>query len=176
MLAFGSEGLYQWLVTDEDFDLLQLCPEVVLGKYVAVTSIDSGQLVPTEQEVAAGWQNRGRIAYSPEIRKIEELPRVGWDEWYIFDSAPDLGARHLGENIFEVPRQQGHVSVFVNYGFTLQPPERNGLSDLFWEQLIRISPESYLADNDYLTFVTMNKALFASVQNAAKALKKLRTG
>lgn len=37
MLTFGSEGAYEWLVTDQQFDLLQLCPEIVLGKYVAIT-------------------------------------------------------------------------------------------------------------------------------------------
>jgi hypothetical protein len=171
MLTVGSQRLYDWLVTDEDFDLLQLCPEVVLGKYVAVTSIDSGQLVPTEQQVASGWQSRGEIAYSPKIQNIKELPHAGWDEWYIFENAPDLGTSHLGENIFEVPQQQGHVSVFVNYGFALHTPERSSLSKLFWEQLVRIRPESYLADNDYLSFVTMNKTLFASVQDAVKALR-----
>jgi hypothetical protein len=62
MLTVGSEGLYEWLVSDQEFDLLQLCPEVVLGKYVAVTSIDSSQLVPTENETAAGWQSRAGIA------------------------------------------------------------------------------------------------------------------
>jgi hypothetical protein len=41
---------------------------------------------------------------------------------------------------------------------------------MFWQQLVRIQPESYVADNDYLSFVTMNKALFARVHDAVKAL------
>jgi len=98
-----------------------------------VTSIDSSQLVPTEQETAAGWQSREKMAYSLQIQTLEELPRAGWDEWYVFDNATDLGASHLAENIFEVPQRQGHVSVFVNYGFALYPPERSGLSNLFCE-------------------------------------------
>ena len=170
MFTVGSQGSYEWLVTDENFDLLQLCPEIVLGKYVAVTSIDSGQLIPDDKETAAGWQSRGKIAYSPKIQTIEELPRAGWDEWYIFDNATDLGTSHLAENIFEVAQEQGHVSVFVNYGFALHPLQRSGLSNLFWEQLVRIRPESYIADNDYLSFVSKNRALFASVHDAVKAL------
>jgi hypothetical protein len=59
MLTTGSQGLYEWLVTDQQFDLLQICPEVALGKYIAITSIDSGTLVPNEREVAAGWESRG---------------------------------------------------------------------------------------------------------------------
>src|SRR6478672_10797898 len=101
MLTVGSEGLYEWLVTDQQFDLLQLCPDIVLGKYVAITSIDSGSLVPTEKEMAAGWQSRGKIAYSPQIQSVAEVPSAGWDEWYIFDMAVDLGTSDLGENIFE---------------------------------------------------------------------------
>lgn len=171
MLAAGSHGEYEWLVTDENFDLLQLCPEVVQGKYVAVTSIDSGELIPTEQETAAGWQRREKIAYSPKIRNQEELPRGGWDEWYIFNAPTDLGISHLAENIFEVPLQEGHLSVLVNYCFALHPPERaKGLADLFWPQLVRIRPESYVADNDYLTFVTMNKTFFARVHDVVNAL------
>jgi len=171
MFTVGSQGSYEWLVTDEKFDVLQLCPEIVLGKYVAVTSIDSGQLIPTDKETAAGWQSRAKIAYSPKIENAQDLPHDGWDEWYIFNTPTDLGTSHLTENIFEVPQEQGQVSVLVNYGFALHPPERSkNLATVFWEQLARIGPESYVADNDYLTFVSMNKSLFASVRDAVKAL------
>jgi hypothetical protein len=171
MLTVGSQGLYEWLVTDQQFDLLQICPEVVLGKHIAITSIDSSPLVPTDEETAAGWESRRKIAYSPKIQTIQGLPRAGWDEWYIFDNPTDLGTSHLEENIFEVPQEHGHVSVLVNYGFALDPPERSKyFATLFWEQLARIRPESYVADNDYLTFASMNKPLFASVRDAVKAL------
>ena len=42
MFTVGSQESYEWFVTDGDFDLLELCPEIVLGKYVAVTFIASG--------------------------------------------------------------------------------------------------------------------------------------
>ena len=171
MFTVGSQASYEWLVTDENVDLLELCPEIVLGKYVAITSIDSGQLIPTDKETAAGWRSRAKIAYSPKIENAEDLPREGWDEWYIFNTPIDLGTSHLAENIFEVPQEQGHLSVLVNYGFALHPPERaHHLTDLFWPQMARIRPESYVADNDYLTFVSMNEAVFASVRDAVKAL------
>jgi hypothetical protein len=166
MLALGSHGPYDWLVTDQQFDLLQLCPEIVVGKYVAITSIDSGPLVPSEKETVAGWQSRGRIAYSDKIRNVEGIPRAGWDEWYIFDNPTGLGVSHLEGNIFEVPQEQGHVSVFVNYGFALHQPEMKGLATLFWQQIARIQPESYVADNDYLSFASMKKTVFASVYRA----------
>ena len=170
MLASGSRGLYDWLVTDQHFDLLQLCPEIILGKYIAITSIDSGALVPTAEEMGAGWQSRGSIAYSPKIKSVEGVPRAGWDEWYIFDNPTNLGVSHLAENIFEVPQEQGHVSVFVNYCFGLHHPEMKDIATLFWQQIERIRPESYVADNDYLNFATMKKSLFASVYGAVKGL------
>lgn len=156
----------------ETFDLLELCPEIALGKYVAVTSIDSGQLVPTDKEKAAGWQSRAKIAYSPKIENARDLPHDGWDEWYIFNTPTDLGTSHLEENIFEVPQEEGHLSVLVNYGFALHPPERAdlALTRLFWAQIMRIRPESYVADNDYLTFVGINHALFVSLRDAVKTL------
>ena len=73
MLKVGSEGLYEW-VSDQQFDPLQLCPEIALWKYIAITSFDSGPLVLTNEEIAAGWESRGNIAYSPKIQDIASLP------------------------------------------------------------------------------------------------------
>ena len=75
----GSQDAYQWLTTTaHDFDsLLTLCPTAVLGKYVAVTSFDSGSLSLSDEEKAAGWESRNGIAYSPLIRSVETLPDRG---------------------------------------------------------------------------------------------------
>lgn len=170
MLTVGSQGAYEWLVTDQQFDLLRICPDVAIGKYVAITSFDSGPLVLADEEKSAGWESRSNIAYSPKIQDIESVPRAEYDEWYIFVAPFDLGTSHLGENVFEVPQEKGHVSVFVNDGFALHPAERTSLANLFWPQIERIRPESYVADNDYLTFISANKALFISVLNAVKAV------
>jgi hypothetical protein len=58
---------------------------------------------------------------------------------------------------------------FVNYGFALAPPERaKSLTTVFWSQISRIRPQSYVADNEYLSFVSANKTLFANLLNAVK--------
>ena len=68
LLKKGSTNGYDWLVsTDTLDDVLQLCPEVVLGKYLAVTSFDSGPLLLSEEQKSAGWTSNAGIAYSPEI-------------------------------------------------------------------------------------------------------------
>ncbi len=166
-LAIGSHGAYKWLSSRHDLDdLLKLCPDVVLGKYLAVTSIDSGYRSPSAEETSAGWESRRGIAYSPLIRSVEKLLRGGWDEWYVFAQPADLGVSRLGENIFDSALKAGEVGVFVNYGFTLHLPERAGPADLFWNQVDHIQPESYIADNDYLTFVTRDESLFGAVAKA----------
>jgi hypothetical protein len=75
MVTVGSQGLYEWLVTDQKFDLLQICPDLVIGKYAAITSFDIGPLVPTDKARAAGWESRGNIVYSPKIQDTASVPR-----------------------------------------------------------------------------------------------------
>lgn len=171
MLEIGTHGVYEWLVTDKEFDLLQICPDVVVGKYVVITSLDSGAHIPTEEEIAAGWQSRGKVAYSPRIQNAQEVPHGGWDEWYIFESPVDLGTSHLEDNVFEVPHEDRHVSVFVNYNFAFHLPDVKALAALFWDQLARIEPESYVGDNYFLNFATTNRSLFAAVRDALETLK-----
>jgi hypothetical protein len=50
-MVTGALGAYQWLTTyQHDLDtLLQSCPQTFLGKYIAVTSLDSGPLNLNEQ-------------------------------------------------------------------------------------------------------------------------------
>jgi hypothetical protein len=165
----GSKGSYQWLSSEQSLgDLVKVCPEAVLRKYIAVISFDSGLLVPSAEELAIGWKSRQGIAYSPLIQSVESLPHDLYDEWYVFDQPVDLGTSRLGSNIFDPPLRSGEVGDFVNYNFALHMQERNSLADLFWSQLDWIHPESYIADNDYLTFATRDQSLFSSVVEALR--------
>jgi hypothetical protein len=176
MAATGSHGAYLWLTTGQhDLNgLLQRCPQVLLGKYIAVTSLDSGPLELTDEEKRAGWQSRNEIAYSPQIQSPEGLPYgecAGFDEWYVFESPFDLGQLWHG-NVFEAPLTSGHVSTFVNFlDFAPHNSEVEDLVSLFWKQLDWIQPESYIADgNAFLTFVTRGKDLFGAVRQALSDL------
>ena len=81
----GSHGAYQWLVAEHHLtDLIGLCPEIVLGKYIAVTSCDSGPLILNTEELTTGWESRKGIAYSPRVLDVDTLPREQFDEWYLF--------------------------------------------------------------------------------------------
>jgi hypothetical protein len=65
LVAKGERGAYQWLTTEFEVDgLARLCPKIVLGKYLAVASFDSGSLSLSDEEKANGWRLRNGIAYS----------------------------------------------------------------------------------------------------------------
>ncbi len=170
----GSHGQYQWLTMIEvDISaLLQACPAVVLGKYLAVTSIDGGTLQLTNSEKSNGWstaeegnvfrftyegpehRDDWKVAYSPRLSSIHGLPNEsrerceGFDEWYVFRQA--------------VPPSE--MEVFVNWmGFRLYDPMWKEHADRFWEQMDRLAPESYIADGTVFTFATRDTSLFNMV-------------
>jgi hypothetical protein len=97
----GTRGQYHWLTSTEQYmgHLVQLCPDVLLGRYVIVTSIDGGSPWLTDAQRAAGWELRSGMAYSQRISSVEELfyqrdgnDCPGYDEWYVFDATlNDLG-------------------------------------------------------------------------------------
>jgi len=172
-LRRGINGGYFWLTSAEAYSgtLLRLCPEIVVGKYLAVTSVDSGILRLADEDLARGWRTRGGIGYSPMIRSSEEVPHqydgpdvVGYDEFYVFASPHDLGER-TKENIFSEEFAPGadRLIEFVSWGaFVLHDPDpiAQHVARLFWKQLFRLQPESYVADGDEcLTFVSRKKEL-----------------
>jgi len=135
-------------------------------------------MIVTDEEKGLGWQSRNEIAYSPQITlsedgRIEAVTAeqcAGYDEWYVFDSPLDLGVLCHG-NVFESGLTAGKIWAFVNYdaGFALHNPEMVDLTSLFWKQLDRIQPESFIADSAaFQTFVSRDEAIFVAVCNALK--------
>ena len=174
-LKTGSRGAYQWLTTElEMIPFLRSCPQVVLGKYIAITSVDSGIFKMGEEESANGWESRGEVGHSPRISSIEELPLnclvdAHYHEWFILRAPADIGDLFRG-NVFIEPPRQGIIAAFINYRIDLSNSDK-ALLDLFWRQLERIQPESYLADGkDFLAFASRDKKLFAGVLSALAAI------
>jgi hypothetical protein len=173
-LTIGVHDEYQWLVCEHCLDdLLRLCPQIVLGKFVAVTSVDSGHYFPTEEELGAGWERRNGIAYSPRVKNVEILPREGWDEWYVFEERFDLGGMAAPEsNPFEASLVPGEVYAFVNYSSVgLHLPHKRGIAPYFWKQFDWIRPRSYIAESgDYLFVISKDKELFEAAREVLAAL------
>ena len=69
-------------------DLLAEEPALVLDKYIAIASCDSGPYKPTSDEMARGWDLRGNTAISPKITELNALPMPGFDEWYVYEEKP----------------------------------------------------------------------------------------
>ena len=179
-IKIGEHPPYRWLTSTEQYigTLVRLCPEVLLGRHLAVTSIDSGVPELTDGQAAAHWTARSAVIYSPRLTTLENLfyqrdgPEVpGYDEWYLSDvGQPDLGQPFArDENPFEPADESraGRLMVFVNtFVFAIHDPDpiTQSVVDMFWRQLERISPESYIADGrDHLTFVSRNNVLFDAV-------------
>ena len=172
----GERGALHWACSPNGSlpVLLRRCPELVVGKFVAVTSFDSGPLRLGPRDIAAGWRSDGDVAYSPRVQAIEQLGTGEWDEWYVLDA----------------PRRLPPLEVFVNYGgFTPEPTPNeiepgswwdpqsadsldqyvSGMAERFWAQLQAIRPFGYVAEGDALTVVAADGELVDRVLAAMRA-------
>lgn len=123
-------------------------PEVVLGKRVAITSFDSGPLVPSQDEYANGWEKRGDVAISPVVESIEDVPSAGFDEWYVYSS-----------EVSNAPTQS-----FVNYSGFAPLDEASAQVDDFWTQVVNCQPLHIIGEGDpTMFFATRDQAVFEKV-------------
>ncbi|VBB17106.1 hypothetical protein [Burkholderia stabilis] len=132
--------------TDGDLQSLVLrCPELVVGRHVAIASCDSGPYTPTVEELAAGWSRIGNLAVSPLVETTSQLPMPGFDEWYVYDR-PDSFEPHAN---------------FVNrLGFSPLNVD-DAYTDAFWRQVVKLAPLHVLgAGTPGLFLVTRDPALF----------------
>jgi hypothetical protein len=168
MLHSGRHDGYRWLASHTNRDhlpgVLRSCPQLVLGKFVAITSFDSGPLTPSQEELRAGWSFDGRIMYSPTITDPSVIPHEQYDEWLIFSHET---------------RQLPELQVFINFGgFTLaetDPDHHREHRERLWSQLAHVSAESYLAEGDYFLFASKNESAFECVEEAVKQLRRRLT-
>jgi hypothetical protein len=81
----GTHENYQFLTSDEHTigDLVRLCPEAILGRYLAVTSTDSGEprwwaeKLGADQEAPAGVIHFGWLARAHVCQPESGLVRPG---------------------------------------------------------------------------------------------------
>jgi hypothetical protein len=179
----GVHDDYHWLTAAGDVymgTLLSVCPEIVLGRFVAVTSYDSGFLRLSERDAAAGWIAKDKIAYSPRIPSLDVLSfqrdgtdSPGYDEWYVFSEERKLNPVFEG-NYFEFKPDAARILVFVNtFAFVLHDPEpyMPGILDRFWTQVTSIRPVAFIADGrDCLTVVCRDEVLVDTICSRLNAL------
>jgi hypothetical protein len=147
----GRRGDYYWIVWESQFlgELVAAVPQIAVGKYVVITSFDSGPFVPSDDLKSKGWILKSGLAFSPQIARPDDLPRDQYDEWYIYPTRREIDP----------------PEVFINYGgFQLRyyaaDIELHGLLQRFWLQMERLRPESYLAEGESLMFATRDADLY----------------
>lgn len=63
----GNTNHYYW-IEENDFslnDIVSKCPELFVGKTVAITAFDNGPLIPSKKEKAFGWYSKNDVFYAP---------------------------------------------------------------------------------------------------------------
>ncbi len=168
----GAQGQYQWLDSPSHSlqELLKVCPDLVIGRSLAITSFEERSL--TEKLEACAGRLEGSVLHIPTLSDVSALPLGGMSEWYTFAG--------------EVP--QSKLTCFVRHAwFTLgpaavarvQPENRWDLQRtvrLFWQELQRLQPESYVARGQRLILATRNQAHFTTILRAFSAPAKHHAG
>lgn len=152
-IARDGYHVLDWRYDDGFFitELWEEFPELVVGKYLVNTSFDSGFLTLSDSELRDGWRMVGRLAHSPLIRSVDQIPHDHYDEWLVFDQ----------------PVQVEEFETMVNYGgFTPIECEWEQKRERFWEQVIRLRPLHVIADNDGGYLVSRDEGLIHRIMNA----------
>jgi hypothetical protein len=171
-MLHGAQGQYQWLESSSHSlqNLLSVCPDLVVGRSLAITSFEERSLI--ERLEACSGRIMGPVVHVPSVANISALPLSGVKEWYGFVSAIS----------------ESKLTSFVrNHWFTLGPaavarvPQEN-LWDLqravrlFWQELQRVQPESYVSRGQRLVLATRNPVHFTAILRAFSAPSSPRTG
>jgi len=146
---------YHVIVWADNFDpslatLITSFPELILGHRVAIASCDSGPFQVDEEDMAKGWAILGRLAISPRVQSISDLPTPGFDEWYVYES--------------DVPREE-HASFVNHHDFSLFD-ENSKQTENFWKQVERFQPLHVLgAGASTMFLVTRDEAIHKKWQH-----------
>ena len=171
----GSQGRYSWLVSRRMGigHLLEHCPQAVLGRYLVITSFDSGPLALNETERGMGWQVDGQLTYTNKLTSIETLPHDSFDEWYVFKSPVSLTGCEVfvnrGALTFDAPVLVHLDPTWDGIGARAEVERLIGTQSRFWRQLERFGAESYIAEGDFFLFASADRTLFEDLAVAFDA-------
>jgi hypothetical protein len=113
-LTTGSRGDYHSLEADCNLcEYHALCPEAIIGRYLASRAVDSGEFCPSPEDERNGWQAVDGIAYSRRLDSVDALPQDccctacgHYDEWYCVHHRSATARGHfLREPVY---RGRGH--------------------------------------------------------------------
>lgn len=172
----GQFSQYNWVEcrsNDSLHKLLMRCPEFIIGKCLVISSFDSGPLMASPEELAKGWRQIGDLVIAPRIEHVEELPYDQHDEWSVFTSytQPAITETFVNDGLFQLADPSSLLEDAVAatpidadiVGAKYRVERLSERQQLFWEQIMRTEPESWVGNGDRLMFVTRNAELFTSV-------------
>jgi hypothetical protein len=164
-MILGKNGKWMWLSSKAACmgDLVEKCSQILIDKFVLITSLDSGSYRLDDELIKSGWKyvgkdaddNEEEFALSPRITNPSILPRVHYDEWYVFNSPPKLETVEVFINLVDFGFSIGHVGLHKMESCTFE--------ERFWDQLNVINPFAYIADNGTLLFATFDGNLYEQV-------------
>jgi len=129
--------------------LITDCPELVLGKRIAIVACDGGPYQPDQAEMAKGWTMQGGLVISPSVQSIADLPTPGFDEWYVYED--------------EIPHEQLVASV-NHYRFSVLD-EQSEQAQVFWSQVRHFQPLHVLgAGGGYMFALSRSEHIHRQLQ------------
>ena len=167
----GKQGKYYWLeqVNLLFDDVLKVCPDFVEGKYLVLTSLDSGPLKLTDEEFKRGWLQHGELAINPLVESVADIPYDEYDEWYNFSQAPLLEEFKVfvNDSLFSL-RDPEFLIIEAEPTWDLvgrrdQAERVKDLQELFWLQLELKEPETYISAGDTFILATQRHDLYKKI-------------
>ncbi len=156
-MLLGENGKWMWLTAPDlsPNDVLKRCPQLVIDRFVLITSKDNKPRALTEDCQKIGWQAREKYVLSPRIGSIDQLSAQFFDEWYIFlaPAEPAINENFVSHEGFRLTK--GHMGLFE-----MKADEQEVR---FWEQLSAVRPHAFIAANENLFFCTDDGDLYESV-------------
>ncbi|HYX54137.1 MAG TPA: hypothetical protein VE783_11850 [Candidatus Limnocylindrales bacterium] len=141
-----------------------------MGRSLVMTCFEERSL--TEKLEACGGRTMGPVLHIPAVSDTSALPVSAVSEWYAFTG--EMPQVKLASFIRSTWFTLGPAAVA-----RVQPENRWDLQRtvrLFWQELQRLQPESYVARGQRLLIVTRNQTHFTTILRAFSGPLKNRAG
>lgn len=173
----GLQGKYHWFDLPEHQlaldELESLCPSFLRGKQIVCSCWDSGPLVPTGDEVRAGWTRQGELAVSPIIDKVGQVPwGDGYEEWFVAPEHIELIDFHgfVNRAIFRLGAaiEPDHDTTWCSKLEVDYLEDLEELQRAFWEHIETVMPETWIGDGHRFSVITRHEPLVTVLAEYAR--------
>jgi hypothetical protein len=156
----------EWVALDK---LLARCSEFVLGRYMVITAWDSGPLKLCDADFKKGWMKHDWLAINPAIQSVDDIPYMGYDEWYLFTETPLLEPFKVFVNDALFSLRDPETVVLESESSAASGNEKDKLErmqklqELFWLQLELKRAETYVSAGHRFILATRQPELYRRI-------------